>query len=73
MEGAVSHQMTRGPSKTSGALIKATVQSDVTKTTTLVAGFMIMGMGRREGYSSISTSPVAFNSFHDSKFMGVKR
>ena len=73
MEGARSHQMTRGPSKTSGALIKETVYSDVAKATTLVASFMIAGMGRREKYGSISTGPVAFNSFHDSKFMGVKR
>ena len=72
MKGAVSHQMTRGPSKTSGALIKATVHLDVTKATTLVASFMVTGMSRREGYSSISTSPVAFNLFHDSKFMEVK-
>ena len=73
MKGAVSHQMTRGPSKTSGALIKVTIHSDVTKATTLVASFMVTGMGRREGYGSILTSPVTFNPFHDSEFMGVKR
>ena len=73
MEGAASHQMTRGPSKTSRTLIKVTVYLDVTKAMTLVASFVVMGMGRREGYGSISTSPVAFNLFHDSKFMGVKR
>ena len=72
-EGAASHQMTRSPPKTSGALVKVTIHSDVTKAMTLVASFVVMGMGRREGYSSISTSPVTFNLFHDSKFMGVKR
>ena len=73
MEGAVSHQMTRSPSKTSGTLIKVAVHLDVTKATTLIASFMVTGMDGREGYSSISTSPVAFNLFHDSEFMGVKR
>ena len=62
-----------GPSKTSGALIKATVYLDVTKAMTLVASFMVMGMGRGEGYCFISTSPVAFNLFHDSEFMEIKR
>ena len=71
-EGAVSHQMTRGPPKTSGALIKATIYSDVTKAITLLTSFMVTGMGRRKGYSSISTGPVTFNLFHDSEFMGVE-
>ena len=43
MEGTASHQMTRGPSKTSGALIKVAVYLDVTKAMTLVASFMITG------------------------------
>ena len=53
--------------------INATIHLNVTKATILIASFMVTGMGRREGYSSISTSPVTFNSFHDSKLMGVKR
>ena len=73
MEGAMSHQSTRGPSKTSGALIKVTVYLNVTKAVILVASFMITGMGRREGYGSVSTGLVAFNLFHNSEFMGVKR
>ena len=73
MEGAASHQMPWGPSKTSGALIKVTVHLDVTKAMILVASFMVMGMGRREGYGSTSTRPVAFNLFHDSEFMEIKR
>ena len=53
-------------------MIEATMNPDVIKTTALVAGFMVAGIGGRKWYSTISTSPVAFNSFHDSKFIRVK-
>ena len=71
-EGTVSHQITGSPSEACGTLIEATMNPDVIKTTALVAGFMVAGIGGRKWYSTISTSPVAFNSFHDSKFMRVK-
>ena len=56
----------------SRTLIDMTTNLDVTKTMALVAGFMVVGMGRRKRHSTISASPVAFNSFHNSEFMRVK-
>ena len=63
--GAASHQMTRSPSKAYRTLIEVTMKLDMIKTMALIADFMVAGMGRRKRYSTISTSPVAFNSFHN--------
>ena len=63
---------TQEENRNSRTLVDVTTNLDMTKTMALVAGFMVAGIGGRKRYSTISTSPVAFNSFHDSKFMRVK-
>ena len=63
---------TQEENRNSRTLVDVTTNLDMTKTMALVAGFMVAGMGRRKRHSTISASPVAFNSFHDSEFMRVK-